>query len=606
MKAIVLCEEGLDQIYKKDVFQKFNLEDCVIITTENSLYRQIQEKYPQWKCEIVNMEGNTDFFRAKTFSEQIMHDAIQEIGDVDTKNIAEISVNSLYEIYTSVIVEIDAKIHFLRGKYNIDEIYLYGGNSKAPFFPLNMAEGERPYTFLYKRRWFLNPLIKGLFSDDIKIYWKQESRVKLLFLRELRLLIINIGKIFKIILKHNKKNLSCNNVVGGGCVGIVVRTVSQLNSINPIYRAIEARTKCSPILLAYENYANAALIENIQKKNLNFINIRNYSGLVDIVKSYKKIKISGKRRTLHIHKKIEISSKYLLRELKVQWWDAAFLMNSFDKAIFYTNTRIQAIINIETYNWVAAAQAKWAKRNKYPIYTVQFVTLGLVPRIVWADKFFFMSLKEIEKYGKDLKKNECGYVGPICYDDIYNSTMHKTGELTQVLILTQPDSYKEDSIRLINDVLSIKEEMGLLIDITIKLHPREKDIIYFKNRYEYKAKVIFNEVDSTELLIHSDLAIGITSTTLYQSVIVGTPAISYNYNNFKKGDLDVVDEGVVKNVVNLEELKMCLVKFRSYEDDYINMRKKYLKKCLGNYCGKGAADFADIIEERINKGTVIM
>lgn len=603
MRAIVLCEERINNILDRSIFKRFTPEDSLIITTENSLFREIQEKYPKWKCKFIDIYSNDGFKQSNEITNKLIDQIIERLKDKETKSIADISINSVYEVYTRAIVQVEKQIYDLKEEYGFQEINLFGGNKKVPYFPLNMAEGEQPFRFMYKRSWFLNPVIYGLFVGTMKIYWKQELPISLYLKQKLRLYIFNTGKLYKIFRKHSKAQRSKNDLTKNDCIGIVVRTKNQLDSVLTIYDAIETKTRYFPLLLVYENYSNNELIKEINDRNLRYIDIRFYTSSGEALKSILRTSVCERKkgRKIIIYKNIEIDSAYISKEMKFQWWDAQLLINSFNKAIKAEDINIVCVVNIETYNWVAAAQAKWAKGRKLPIYSIQFVSLEICPHMIWADKYYFMTLDEKKKYKDYLADDQCGYVGPVCYDNVFNSSKHCLGELNKVVILTQPDILRNDSIRMIDDVLSIRDEIGENFEICIKLHPRESGEKFFRERYGgiTKVRVVLNEENSTQLLIRADLAIGIVSTTLYQSVIIGTPAVSVNYDNLISYNLNVVEEGVVKKVINTDELRSCIMKYKSYEKVYFNNRKDYLKRTLGNYCGKGAEELASIIEKEI-------
>ena len=604
MIAIIFCEETIGQIYDRNFFRKFNSDETIIITTESCLHREIQNLYPIWKCEFINLYDDHEFVRAKKIAEQVINGIKAQNEDEDTKKICEISINSVYEIYARIIVQVQIQISKLIKKYDIKKLYLYGGNQRVPYFPLNMAEGERPFSFMYKRRWFLNPIIYSLFSEDTEIKWKQELAFPLKVKRKLRISILNLGKMCKIAMKnwrlHPQKDIKYIDEKQI-YIGIVVRTSNQLNSVLPIYKAIEVETEYHPLILSYENYSNNNLEKDIESNNLNHINIREKADFIEAVKCYLSIKICKKKeyRYLQIGSNLKMDAIYLSKEMKCQWWDARLLVNSFNKSIRSNNIKLKSVINVETYNWCAAIQAIWAKNMRIPIYSIQFVTLDLRPHLVWADKYFFMSLNEQRKFDKYVENGKCAYVGPICYDNIFNSTKHVKGILKNIVILTQPDNFRNDSIRLIEDILKIRDECNEKWKICIKLHPREDDVAYFKKNYGNRQNVIIyhNEVNSTNILTCSDLAIGIISTTLYQSVIIGTPAISVNYNNTFKYVLDVVENGVVKKIQDYKELMMYLENYGVYENEFYLMRDKYIKNSLGEYCGKGAKKLAEMLNK---------
>lgn len=604
MKAIILCEENLEDIYDKTIFSVFNEKDVVIVVTENSLYQDIKTKYPSWKCESIYIYGDSEFKDSKDLAHNIIDEVKRNIHNLALCEISEISINSVYEIYTRVLYQTKINIDLLVKKYGINRIHLFGGNRKVPYFPLNMAEGERPFRFMYKRRWFLNPLIYDLYNKTNMIEWAQESSIKLRVIRYVRRLLMNGGKICKTMLKYLKSQKRSFKVLDGGeYIGIIVRTRNQVASINSIYHAIEKNTRFKPVLLLYENYSNNDLIDDVNKANLDYVDVRCFANIWRLIKNYFRIKFTlneGKSKAL-LYFNQPFDNKLFTREMSFQWWDALLLEESMTAALIQAGINLKSIVNVETYNWVAAIQAKWAHAEGLPIYSVQFVTLDLRPKMVWADKYFFMSKIECNKFESVIEKEKCGYVGPVCYDNIYGKSCHKQGILHTILILTQPDSLREDSIKIIDDILHIRAEMGSLWKICIKLHPRENNKSYFHERYKSYdfVTIIFNEANSTELLINSDLAIGIVSTTLYQSVIIGTPAISINYNGLTNYLLDVVESGCVKKITNYDEMKNYLENFDMEENNYYTMRMGYLENSLGNYKGKGAEEFAKYINETI-------
>ncbi len=599
MKALVLCGEKLTKLYKKRIDkEKGNL---LVIVTENNLFQQISETYKNVKVEFLYIYSDENFSDSRRLAFDISSKLEESITDVFLKGLPLVSVNGIYETYARVVVSVKNRMDELLEHYSVDEVCLLGGNKTVPFYPFNLAEGERPFRFLYKREFFLNPIIYCLIHKKVRVGWKQDFALSLCAVRWGRIQIINIGKIVKCVRKYSKTEARKAFKFSGDIVGIMIRTKPVINAMIPLYYAINEGGKYKAVFLIYENYSNSEVVNEIKTQGFAYVDLRQYTSIRKVLQTYRKVlkgtvKKSDKRERIY---NIPLHVSSITRELKVQWWDSKLLscvLSDFNRE---EGINLRGMINAETYNWVAATQGIWAKKNNKPIISIQFVTLDKRPKTVWVDRYYLMSEKEIERLGDVIPAGAGASAGPACYDYLYGKTEHRQGELRNITIFTQPDSLRKDGFRIIDDILDIRKELSENWSVKIKLHPRENAPQDFARKYlKYEnVELIKNETDSTDLIKRADLAVGIVSTTLFQAVIIGTPAISVNYDNLNKGSMDIIEQEVVRKVTNKKELKEYLVNFAKYNILYVENRAGYLNSYMNGYDGKGSIEIAKYVND---------
>ncbi|MHA1757432.1 MAG: hypothetical protein ACTSVV_11720, partial [Promethearchaeota archaeon] len=154
-----------------------------------------------------------------------------------------------------------------------------------------------------------------------------------------------------------------------------------------------------------------------------------------------------------------------------------------------------------------------------------------------------------------------------------------------ILLTTNPVDPDIDFLR-IQCILKILNELGLLKNLIIKLHPKDNEKYYIKIIKEYKIKpIIVKNYNILQLIKSCDLLISLISTTILESMIIGTPIIVLDYFNFDFNFIHnylFMNDSCLFKLKNPQELKehiLILTKNKSYRDKYSltlkNCSKKY-------------------------------
>lgn len=616
MEAFLILDSKLSKTMKKTV-KKINdsYDDKLFILTEKDLYYTLRENFSNNKYVLIDLFADI----SSTEKVELTNIVVEQMLSINSKlninecNLPEITINSIYDNGVSIIYNFIQQLEQAIKEYKITTLNLYYGNPQVQYLGIVLAEGERAFRFLYKRSWYLNYFANEVFKSKVIITWrKKDSLILLNFFKQIKLFSILVGKIallIKRILKTKRMNSIAYTEKPKAL--IMVRNPIQVEPLIPIYNEFEKSDKIEPIYLALENYSNNRLNSSLYKNNLRYIDLyslvkfRDILKIIQILVSIIKTRINKMLVNIDLNinnNKISISYNELIRELSIFWFDALLLKNALDK-LDYNNKSIKCLINNETHGYYSAVQGQWAKKNNILSVGIQHVSIAdkLKPKISRVETMFMMSKEIANKLSRIKPDEKFKFVGPMAYDMYFNTTNHK-GNLEAISIFTQPDGYRDEYIKIIEDVLDIRNKYNLNLDINIKLHPREKNIKIFKQFEENynKVKVIIDEISSSELVKMSNLIISIHSGVLMQSIIIGTPSISINYDKRHNIRYDFINDEVTKKVFSKHDLEWCITNFDKLDLDYYNNRCIYISSKLDGYDGNASKKIYNYILENID------
>lgn len=612
MKAILICEETLKKRIRKYI-DKNQHKIRSIIVTEPVLYAQITKQYnsiPKYFCNFLN-DKNFDQAEVLTWKLQAQ---IEQLNDfVKEKSFALKTVNGLYADFARIIVNIKNTIDECLTDNEIDSICLFGGNPQVPFFGFNLAEGEKPFRFLYKREWMINFIVFNLYKDSVKIEWNaKDSRIFLSVLRDVRLYALNFAKLYKQMKKRSySAKLSIDNKANYAL--LVVRSKPVVDAIFPIYQVLEKSTFIKPLVLAYENYTNNGLVNEIEKFDMRFIDLRSYINNKDKLTIFRKTfsdcsAVYDKNIIVtidedkHLTNTIAYSSKQLVKELKVGWWDSELLLLALERFKKQFAANVKFLINAETHGSVAATEAIWAKSHRIKTIGIPFVNLALRPVTSWMDVYFLMNKKEVNYFTQNRPKERFLFSGPVCYDFLFNSAEHCVGKLQNIGVFTQPEPFSKDCIKIIDELIQIRNNSSADWNITVKLHPRDNPAFY-KTRFRHYGfiSIYHNEINSTALIKKIDLALGISSNTLHQAIIAGVPVISVNFNGAHKMSIDFLQYDTVYKASTYDDIDRFISNFINYDLRFAECRNLYFRQQMDGYKGNGSSIIAAYMEREVAK-----
>lgn len=113
--------------------------------------------------------------------------------------------------------------------------------------------------------------------------------------------------------------------------------------------------------------------------------------------------------------------------------------------------------------------------------------------------------------------------------------------------------------------------------LVVKLHPQNKEedfekIDFDKYRSQFNVKFIHGELLPRDLVLCSDVVIGMTSVLLVESILLGKPTLSLQINSKKDDILIATRIGAIPLISNVKDFKQIL--------HSILVNKKYLSKYL--------------------------
>lgn len=610
MKVHIILDDSLTN----KIINLINVVDneSIIIFADKLLYNKLKKENPEKKFIWIDLFDENDSNEKVNMANDIAKDLIKINPKLLYKgyNLSELTVNPIYYNFISILFNLISKLDNFIKSNKITSITLYGGAPTEQYLGLTLSEGERPFQLLYKRSWYFNYFINQAFKEKYKIEWKNKTpKLYLKIMSYIKPKIIISGKLIllmkKFINKNGNKKLKNQELKENLYTLLMVRNPIQVEPLKPIYYEYEKRQESTPLYLSFENYSNNKLEETLNKNNVRYFNLyelSSFKSLFSIFNQLKKIKKSASSKNLNKSIKgnnIEINFDKLSNELSVYWFDILLLIHLLEEFDNKITNKINNVINNETHGYYSAVETEWARRHGVSSAGIQHVSISdvMLPRISRVDVMFMMSRKITDLLARKKVDEKFIFVGPVAYDNFFDKSKH-TDQFNKIVIFSQPDDFKKDYFRIIEDVIDIVKKNKLDIEIILKLHPREKDIQSFLKFDEIfdKFKVVTDEVSSSELIVESDLVLSIHSGTLMQSILIGTPSISINYDERHKIHADYILDDVTTKVISKKELEEKLLNLKLLNEDFYYNRKIYLKDKLENYNGNAAGKVYDYIK----------
>lgn len=564
MRLIVLLDEKLNKakIRCDDIILTQSLNDCTYYEKINKIYM-------------------VDFKLCQA------NDAIaKEINDLF------LYINEKYRKHRNVfyprvfcpIYSIVEQISLIIKNDCVDELVLVGGSDYL-FLSLTNAEGEGIKKW-YRTSWFLNTVINVYFKDTINITWiSKENALKMKWIGRIRenyfFLTSLIIKICVAILKQNKESIIKNKYeINFLAIANLELQFSHLQSL-----LLEQYNIC-PITIVSNNICNS------EKKNIIFRNRLGIKDLFKVIKqtcSYPSI-LSGLRNLqLKIgDAQITIDDKQFNRAFRIQYFGYLCYFKELCNTIETLNVSKEAyLITDMTFGDDIIACHDVAQRYGLKHYNFQYVTMGkyLIPNLDLADKYFLYAKSTYELYRRYNDSYE--FYLPIRKKPDESAAMSLG--VRKVVLFTQPDQYTDRYLYLIDNLAREIQinNMQNKIHLTIKLHYRQDKLEEFQKFVtNYPFINIANVNDSCEnLLLKSDISISMTSSVLFEALMLGKMSIIANldnqdYNIIYNSDICFPNINFVANSID-EIIKICFVDYESY---YENFKLRYEQYVLEINC----------------------
>lgn len=140
-----------------------------------------------------------------------------------------------------------------------------------------------------------------------------------------------------------------------------------------------------------------------------------------------------------------------------------------------------------------------------------------------------------------------------------------------------------DTLNAVLDTLSKSQfsDCGFKFTLIIKLHPQNKmedfDNIDFSKYHAINIKFISREMHPRELVLASDVVVGMSSILLVESILMGRPTLSLQINSKKDDDLVATKIGaipLIRSVEDFEKIFYSMLTDKQYFNDYLYGQNK--------------------------------
>lgn len=547
MRLIVLLDNKIDKINL--------LENDIILVQNHNDYLTLK---------VTNKVILVDF--TKGYESNELQQSVNMFFSGFNKDIQKLSNYTYLKLFCpiySIIVQIREIIE----TNPISEMVLIGG-SEHIFLSFTRAEGEGVKR-LYKTHWLINPIIYQYFKDEIKIKWLKKKNKLLFFfanlVRENSLWIKTILLSFykTLFIKSDYTQINKDDKETAIIVTNLPLQYRHLTSllekeeVDKIYitpsnwnqkitgglelkrKPIKYNELLKNIYKSYkEKFMQTEMVFSIKGKNIKF-----NSYIVN--KCIQKVYFTYLRDTAELSntiKRINSNKKYLITDM------------TFGIDIITVHT-VAEELNIKHLNYQYV--------NMFPML---FSNFNL------ADIYYLYSKNTFDMYKG--------------YSDIFRyylpvkrkpELFHKQNtEAVNIVIFTQPDRYTDRYLYLIEE-LSNKLRDLVNVNVKIKLHYRQDKMEEFSVITEKYSnfEIVDKESNLEKLIINADFIISMTSSVIFEALMLGTMSVIVNIEN--------QDDKLIYNGGNLFPEVNFVVKSASEIVDIINNISLYKAKFLHRY-----------------------
>ena len=220
---------------------------------------------------------------------------------------------------------------------------------------------------------------------------------------------------------------------------------------------------------------------------------------------------------------------------------------------------------------------------------------------------------------QNVPKEQILVTGPLIFDDIYpfiqeqkkkknNSGNNSSAE---ILLLTVPfveQNYfsKEKHAEYIKKIIQEIQKVNK-VNITIKLHPLEKNLHDYQNLIHENKLEKVNVVQKTgasylyQLMSQSDIIINFSSTVVIESIILDKPVITMLGKEFANPFNKLISESKatleLKESHDLPTTVTALLTNTKLQQEYHKNRRAFSKKMCGKIDGQAAARVAEFVKQ---------
>lgn len=481
----------------------------------------------------------------------------------------------------SVILQLNSLIN----EKKIDELVLNGGSSHL-FLTLNSAEGEGE-KWWYKSSWLLNVVINEYFKEQVSINWlKKESKIKLLAINIVRENILYskviLGKF--ILALYDMKNIktqynfSANKKPVISIVNLPLQfrhmraLLKDINKIDPVYivpTRIKLEDETKVIRSAPLNLFS--LVKLIFKEKNTLSKEKGYVNFFLVNKNIKIPQVSI-RRGLRL---LNFRFSYKVTELK----QTVKKLNLPEKTDLVTNM---------TYGQEILECGELAKDLGLHHINFQYVAMSkmLFPNMDLADKYYLYARKTYNLY-KNYSNSYKYYLPVKRTPELKNDHLNSHIKIT---IFSQPDLYTDRYLHFIKLFLDRINSENLKVKVIVKPHYRQDKMDKFiEILSDYPFVKLSNKEDNVEeLILWSDINISMTSSVLFEALMLGKMALIVDLDGQNESFIlnnDICFEEVNFVVHTIDEIITIAKEYPVYFEKYECRYKRFLKNnnIISNY-----------------------
>lgn len=247
-----------------------------------------------------------------------------------------------------------------------------------------------------------------------------------------------------------------------------------------------------------------------------------------------------------------------------------------------------------------------AKKNNIPVFSFIDYWSNYKKRLNKNKTFLPDHVLVVDKKMKDGLIHETGIKQDrvfVCGNPRFDNLLKKNNvkeDKTLVVFFSQPFSkdHKEgaEEVRVFSDIVEALEKIGYVKKIIIKFHPtREKNTKKYDNIIRKSSLKFYKNTlsDPFALALKSGLIVGMDSTMLFESSLMGKKVLSYQPQKSKKNDTLMSNFlGLSKVAYRKEDLFGSIKKL--YSDDSVRIFKKKRKKYVNIDSSEKIIKFASL------------
>lgn len=508
MRLIVLLGNKGNQV-------KF-LETDIILTQNYDVFLELRNHY---KVYLVD-------FTIGYESDELRENINTYFDNLDTK-LKELS-NETYLRFFNPMYSIIKQIELISNEKEIDELVLIGGSDHI-FISLAHSEGEGVKK-LYSTEWFLNPVIFQYFKDRFKIKWLEKRNKFLMFnLNILREEMFFLKKLFekigKSILYSNKKNMV--KKFSKKTIIVVLNLPLQLRHFKSFLNSSD--NVDIVYMLPSRWNGDEKGIKTIKRK---VISLRELFQLIKRLYDKRIFKLK-KMEFVIGETKIKINSFLFNKSLKSIFFDYMIGRVEISESLRMLESPKKSIFTDMTFGLDILTVHSVSKKLNIPHWNFQYVSMVpmLFPNFNLADKYFLYSKNTYNTYKKYHTVFE--YYLPIKKLPVEPETNKL--KLPTIVIFTQPDKYTERYLHFLKDLENrlTSYKMAGNIRVIVKPHYRQDQM----DKFEQLAKegesleIVGSDYSTEELIINSDFVISMTSSVIFEALMLGKMSVIYNVDN---------------------------------------------------------------------------